>query len=384
MAEVRIPLSRSDFRSYQPGDLSVFPVSLDDEVYLHAAVNGAVTLLQGYVGLMSKTIYVVDNSAFPDQGIVRVNDEQIYYSKRDGKTFSELIRGFNGSRIMAHNEGGVVIGCVSSLHHNSVRDAIVKCQLKAGLVTDPPTMSGSLTSRVKFLDAKWFDPLSKFCSFPTKGPAPLTVNFKSLALGEPFVSYMWDFGDGGGSSEKDPSHVYSKPGIYNVTLSVRSTDGKASNLTKKGYVKVLDKFSVSDVLAYARDPISKRMLQLDQDGTPNYVNAAPLAVELVDQTLGDVRGRRWNFGDGSDVVESTNGYDNVVLHRYTAPGVYWPELFVTDQNMTERPYRFKSPIVVGRSGITVADFRRRVGETSFVRPRLGVGGQIIDSDDMVV
>ena len=37
-------------------------------------------------------------------------------------------------------------------------------------------------------------------------------------------SYMWDFGDGGSSTEMSTSHVYNTPGDYNVSLSVANTN----------------------------------------------------------------------------------------------------------------------------------------------------------------
>jgi len=43
---------------------------------------------------------------------------------------------------------------------------------------------------------------------------------------------QWRFGDGNLSSQANPSHLYSQPGIYNVTLSVTALNGCAPSLTK--------------------------------------------------------------------------------------------------------------------------------------------------------
>lgn len=37
-------------------------------------------------------------------------------------------------------------------------------------------------------------------------------------------SFLWNFGDGDFSSQANPSHVYNKPGVYDISLSVRSKD----------------------------------------------------------------------------------------------------------------------------------------------------------------
>ncbi|WP_274428173.1 PKD domain-containing protein [Desulfosarcina sp. BuS5] len=39
------------------------------------------------------------------------------------------------------------------------------------------------------------------------------------------VSYLWNFGDGTTSSEQNPSHVYTAPDTYNVTLTVTDNEG---------------------------------------------------------------------------------------------------------------------------------------------------------------
>ena len=39
------------------------------------------------------------------------------------------------------------------------------------------------------------------------------------------VSYLWDFGDGNTSTEEEPSHIYTEPGVYYASLIVRSASG---------------------------------------------------------------------------------------------------------------------------------------------------------------
>lgn len=46
------------------------------------------------------------------------------------------------------------------------------------------------------------------------------------------VSYIWSFGDGSGSSEKDPRHQYKRTGTYTVCLTARSIDGCLDTLCK--------------------------------------------------------------------------------------------------------------------------------------------------------
>lgn len=63
-----------------------------------------------------------------------------------------------------------------------------------------------------------------FTAVPTAGPAPLTVQFTNLSLGE-ILTTTWQFGDGQTSSSLNPVHTYTQPGSYTVTLTVAGPDG---------------------------------------------------------------------------------------------------------------------------------------------------------------
>ncbi|TQD28261.1 lectin like domain-containing protein [Methanolobus vulcani] len=60
-----------------------------------------------------------------------------------------------------------------------------------------------------------------------------TVDFKDISLFSP-NTWEWDFGDGSTSSEQNPSHVYTSPGFYDVSLNVSNSFG--SNVSTKNSV----------------------------------------------------------------------------------------------------------------------------------------------------
>lgn len=68
------------------------------------------------------------------------------------------------------------------------------------------------------------------------GLVPLSVRFTDLSTGS-VTGRTWDFGDGSGSSDQSPTHIYSKPGIYTVSLTVTGPGGTDTE-TKSNYVKV--------------------------------------------------------------------------------------------------------------------------------------------------
>lgn len=71
----------------------------------------------------------------------------------------------------------------------------------------------------------------------TSGTSPFTVNFTDTSTGDP-TKWVWDFGDGGTSTEQHPSHIYTVTGIYNVSLTV-TNDAGTDTITKAGLVTVL-------------------------------------------------------------------------------------------------------------------------------------------------
>ena len=66
---------------------------------------------------------------------------------------------------------------------------------------------------------------------PTGGGLPLEVAFSSTGTSDPdgdALTYAWTFGDGASSSEVNPTHTYTEPGVYQATLTVTDTAGAAA------------------------------------------------------------------------------------------------------------------------------------------------------------
>lgn len=58
------------------------------------------------------------------------------------------------------------------------------------------------------------------------GTANIPMSFFSTTTGgDGHYGYHWDFSDGGTASEKDPTHIFLRAGVYPVVLTVRDTLG---------------------------------------------------------------------------------------------------------------------------------------------------------------
>lgn len=70
-----------------------------------------------------------------------------------------------------------------------------------------------------------------------------TVAFTDQSTENP-TSWAWSFGDGGTSTQQNPSHTYNATGSYNVTLIATNANG-SDTLTKNAYVNVKTPVTVS-------------------------------------------------------------------------------------------------------------------------------------------
>gem|GEM_PF-1959647 len=76
-----------------------------------------------------------------------------------------------------------------------------------------------------------------FAAATVSGYAPLTVDFTDLSSGSP-SGWNWDFGDLATGTEQHPSHTYSAPGTYTVTLTIADGGSGSSVETKVDYITV--------------------------------------------------------------------------------------------------------------------------------------------------
>ncbi len=145
-------------------------------------------------------------------------------------------------------------------------------------------------------------PIAAFTQDRTTGQVPLTVQFTNQSSGN-VTSVLWNFGDGGTSTELNPRHTFNAPGLYNVTLTVTGPGG-SSNVTRQ-------------ISAQSATPPVAGFTMNQSSGV------APLPVQFVDQSQGTITNWLWNFSDG------TTSTDRNPSHVFVVPGTYNVFLTVT-------------------------------------------------------
>jgi len=81
-------------------------------------------------------------------------------------------------------------------------------------------------------------PTASFTASPSSGIAPLSVSFTDTSTGT-YSTHAWTFGEAGTSTASDPTHIYTTPGTYSVSLTVDGTEGTDST-TQTGLITVID------------------------------------------------------------------------------------------------------------------------------------------------
>ncbi|MGZ4030270.1 MAG: PKD domain-containing protein [Bacteroidia bacterium] len=174
------------------------------------------------------------------------------------------------------------------------------------IITDVNGCKDSIKGIIKSLG-----PIPYFHADTLGGCTPLPVIFADSTRSDSvLVQWTWDFGDGTVVTTTNDSirHVYTIPGIYNVTMSVKDTNGCIKSATYANYIKPT--FPYPD---FALDTFACRgdMLTFDANLTsavgPHYT---------------------WDFGDGT-VLPDTGP---VVTHSYSADNYYSVSLTVVDTN----------------------------------------------------
>lgn len=145
------------------------------------------------------------------------------------------------------------------------------------------------------------DPIAATCP-------PLLTNFENQSTNA--FTYTWDFGDNSGKSTADaPSHVYTSPGRFDVSLIATSTPVCADTLLLPEYVRVEGPKGdfVADVAPTCL-PVSVT-LNAESDGYYTYV---------------------WDLGNG--ILDSVDGLviTDVISYEYNQPGRFTPKLIITD------------------------------------------------------
>lgn len=139
-------------------------------------------------------------------------------------------------------------------------------------------------------------PVPNFSSDLRNGCLPSVIQFTDASTPAGNISsWLWDFGDGSTSTERNPSHIYEKTGFYSVALTVKNPEGCVGETRKGRYIRIVSGVSAefSNVAATTCRP--------------------PFAIKFNNETSGPGNlTYSWDFGNGlSDVATNPTALYNV-------------------------------------------------------------------------
>lgn len=215
--------------------------------------------------------------------------------------------------------------------------------------------------------------------------APLEIIFNNKSVEAGTVSYVWDFGDGQTSTDRDPHHNFTANGSYTVTLSAVNNSGCRDTIRKKNLIvlgntqtqftipaticagqtffpnntstptpvtvnwdfgdgskstdaspqksyaaggtytiKMVNHFATcADSINKLITVLAKPVASFTTDRT--YSCSIPASIRFTNTTVGGVSSH-WDFGDGSTSIDANP------QHVYNAFGLYTVKLIVTNAN----------------------------------------------------
>ena len=189
-------------------------------------------------------------------------------------------------------------------------------------------------------------PVADFSFWPDNPSNKIAIQFYNMSYDptdHPMSAY-WDFGDGNNSTEWSPSHLYPVEGMYTVSLTVTTSDGRSASAQREVLV-TLPPPPIADFYLYPSDPSTYDAINIyNWSYDPGCYDCGISAV--------------WDFGDG---ITSTEWSPS---HQYAADGDYTISLTVTTGD--------------GRYNTTTRDLQVRthdVAITKFTVPQSAKAGQ---------
>jgi len=162
-------------------------------------------------------------------------------------------------------------------------------------------------------------PIANFTVNTTSGTAPLAVQFTDTSTGAP-TSWSWTFGDGGTSTEQSPVHVYSKKGVYTVSLKIVNPQG-ADVETRPGALTVVKR---------------------DDQPVASFTWAEPavagVPVQFTDTSTGEIINWDWKIDRSTYSVQNP-------AHTFSTPGEYKVTLRVKGSKGWSKPFEQKVQVL---------------------------------------
>ncbi|MFI5187072.1 MAG: PKD domain-containing protein [Chitinophagales bacterium] len=185
---------------------------------------------------------------------------------------------------------------------NPVKTFLTGGTYQVKLINNYGNCSDSITKTITVISSPTIDFTT---NDSTACSAPFTVQFTDKSIGA--STWFWDFGDGTTSTQQNPSHTYTNPGLYDITFGITLPGGCANTITKAQYIKI--------------QPTTVTITNAGIGGCIPFTYKPTPFIQSVDSVISYA----WDFGDGG-----TANIKNPI-HIYSVAGSYNLQLTITTQ-----------------------------------------------------
>ena len=211
---------------------------------------------------------------------------------------------------------------------------------------------GDLQSSGYTVNYKPVTPVADFSADTKSGNAPLTVKFTDTSSNYP-TSWLWDFGDGVTSTEQNPTHTYTKPGNYTVTLTASNLAGSSTQTLNITALDVIPPtVTVDPVGGLFNTPQSVTLTTTDDSGSAT-------TYYTTDGTDPKTSNTRTTYNGPITI----NGTTTVLFAAVDAAGNWSP--------VYNQTYQIKSDVYVN---VTPSNSNPQIGDTVTYKFKLGNNG----------
>ena len=163
---------------------------------------------------------------------------------------------------------------------------------------------GKDTIKVLGVDASFEHSSEILCDFGS-------VQFTNTSISnDPIANFVWNFGDGGTSSQENPSHIYQQPGAYASSLIVTTAKGCRDTIENSLPVKIFS----SPKIAIASDPGACVLSDFSFSATLNNPDTSTVTWQ-------------WDFANGNNST-----LQQPVAQTYQNAGFYTVNLIANKSN----------------------------------------------------
>ena len=194
------------------------------------------------------------------------------------------------------------------------------------------------------------EPTIDFTIAPGTQCAPFTAQFINLSTSDTPIQYAWNFGDGSTSTVQNPSHLYTIPGVYPITLDISTNKGCIANLslTQGNLVDVKPKpISIFTTSTDQTDICNAEVIFLDQSIGAFTISYIPDDNQVFANNVPPIFAYQYQTSGVKDVIQiAQNEYgceDRSTTQLYIEPfTVYIPNAFTPDGDQYNNNW---SPVV---------------------------------------